>query len=62
MSEQKKVAVTLIRGFAGKQKVFKMCAFGLGLKKRGQTVYVVQTPENLGMIQKIRHMLRVEEL
>ena len=36
-------------------------ASGLGLKRRHQSVEVSDTPENRGMIDKIRYLLHVEE-
>ena len=35
---------------------------GLGLKKINQTVQVLDTVENRGMINKISYMLKVEEV
>jgi large subunit ribosomal protein L30 len=35
---------------------------GLGLRKINQTVEVLNTPENRGMINKVAYMLKVEEV
>ncbi|NEG96445.1 50S ribosomal protein L30 [Bifidobacterium primatium] len=53
--------ITLIRGFAGKTAVQKANAQSLGLRKIGQTVIREDTPVYRGMIDKIRHMVTVEE-
>ena len=53
--------VTLIRSLYGGLARHRSCAFGLGLRRIRQTVVVPATPENLGMINRISHMLRVEE-
>lgn len=34
---------------------------GLGLRRMHQTVEVIDTPENRGMINRANYMLRVEE-
>lgn len=33
---------------------------GLGLNKMGRTVEIEDTPDNMGAIRKVAHMLRVE--
>ncbi len=38
------------------------CLKGLGLRKIRQSVEISATPENLGMINKISYMLKVEEI
>lgn len=61
MSEQKTVKVTLVRSTNGRLKNHKACVAGLGLRRMHQTVEVIDTPENRGMINKVSYMLRVEE-
>jgi large subunit ribosomal protein L30 len=60
-STGKKIRVTLMKSRFGRIKGHAECAAGLGLRNRHQTVEVVDTPENRGMIRKIGYMLRVEE-
>ena len=57
----KKFRVTLLKSRFGRTPGHAQCASGLGLKHRHQSVDVADTPENRGMIDKIRYMLRVEE-
>ncbi|MEW5012121.1 MAG: 50S ribosomal protein L30 [Cycloclasticus sp.] len=57
----KKVKVTMIRSKNGRLASHQACAAGLGLRKMHQTVEVIDTPENRGMINKIHYMLQVEE-
>lgn len=38
------------------------CLSGLGLRKIRQTVRVVDTAENRGMINKVSYMVKVEEV
>ncbi|MGM0555968.1 MAG: 50S ribosomal protein L30 [Myxococcota bacterium] len=57
-----KIRVELLRSFSGKTKRQRDSARGLGLRKRHQSVVVDDTPTNRGMINKISHMVRVEEV
>lgn len=57
----KTLSVTLIRSLNGRLAAHKACASGLGLRRMHQTVQVIDTPENRGMINKIHYMLNVEE-
>ena len=57
----KKFKLTLLRSRFGRTPGHAQCAQGLGLRNRHQSVVVSDTPENRGMIDKIRYMLRVEE-
>ena len=61
MSE-KRIKLTLVRSTSGRLKNHKACAAGLGLRKMHQTVEVIDTPENRGMVNKISYLLRVEEV
>ncbi|MDA8014065.1 MAG: 50S ribosomal protein L30 [Gammaproteobacteria bacterium] len=58
---QKKVRVTLVRSMHGRLRAHRACARGLGLRRMHQTVEVIDTPENRGMIKKISYMLKWEE-
>jgi len=57
----KQIRLTLLRSRFGRTPGHAQCAQGLGLRNRHQTVAVKDTPENRGMIEKIRYMLLVEE-
>ena len=58
---KEKIKLTLLKSRFGRTPGHAQCASGLGLKRRHQTVDVSDTPENRGMIHKIRYMLRIEE-
>ena len=58
----KRLAVTLVRSKNGRLKSHKDCVAGLGLRRMHQTVQVIDTPENRGMINKVQYMLNVEEV
>jgi len=58
----KKIKVTLVRSKNGRLAAHKACVAGLGLRKIRQTVEVIDTPENRGMINKVNYLVRVEEV
>ena len=57
----KRLRVTLVRSRHGRLASHKACVAGLGLRRMHQTVEVIDTPENRGMINKVQYMLNVEE-
>ena len=60
-SAVKRLSVTLVRSRHGRLASHKACVAGLGLRRMHQTVQVIDTPENRGMINKVQYMLNVEE-
>ena len=56
----KTVRVTQMKSVSGRLKRHKACVAGLGLRRIGHTVEVLDTPSNRGMINKVSYMLRVE--
>ncbi len=60
MTTAKLVKITLVKSLIGRLEAHKACARGLGLRKIGQTVEVMATPENLGMINRINYLLKFE--
>lgn len=61
MSSKKQVAVTLVRSMNGCTAKQKSCVKGLGLRKIRHRVVVEDTACNRGMMNKVSHMLTVEE-
>jgi large subunit ribosomal protein L30 len=61
MAKTKELKVTLLKSKFGRLKSHRACIAGLGLRKIRQTVTVVDTPENRGMIKRISYMVSVEE-
>ncbi len=57
----KKLKVTLVRSINGRLKKHQACVRGLGLRRMHQTVEVMDTPENRGMINKVSYLLKCEE-
>jgi large subunit ribosomal protein L30 len=62
MAKAKELKVTLVKSKHGRLKRHKACVAGLGLRKMHQTVTVIDTPENRGMISRISYLVSVEEV
>jgi large subunit ribosomal protein L30 len=61
MSE-KKIRVTQVASGNGRKPGQQATLIGLGLNKISKTIEVSATPEVLGMVKKVKHLLKVEEL
>ncbi len=61
MAKQKTIRVKLVKSQSGRLASHKACVAGLGLRKINQTVEVIDTPENRGMIDKVSYLLQVED-
>ena len=61
MSKEQTLKIKLIKSGIGRMKKHKLCIKGLGFKKLNQTVSVIDTPSNRGMIYKISDMLEILE-
>tara|TARA_Y100000813_G_scaffold1079_1_gene826 strand:- start:6505 stop:6687 length:183 start_codon:yes stop_codon:yes gene_type:complete len=57
-----KIRVTQIKSKIGRPEKQKKTLTALGLKKMNQTVDHEATPQVLGMVKKIAHLLKVEEV
>ena len=55
------IEVKLIKSLIGSQIYQRNSIKGLGLSKLGQVVFVKDTDQNRGMINKARHLLEVKE-
>ena len=62
MSDGKKVRVTQIASVAGRLPGQRETLIGLGLNKVRRTRELEDTPSVRGMIRKVAHLLKVEEL
>ncbi|QNM97184.1 50S ribosomal protein L30 [Chitinimonas koreensis] len=60
MAEARTIKVTLVKSLIGRLEAHKACARGLGLRKINQSVEVIDTPANRGMINKISYLLKSE--
>lgn len=59
MSDGNKIKVKLVRSTNGRLASHKACVKGLGLRRMHQTVEVIDTPENRGMINRVNYMVKV---
>ncbi|CAG0950776.1 50S ribosomal protein L30 [Geobacteraceae bacterium] len=53
--------ITLVRSQIGATTAQRAVLNGLGLTKLNKTVVLQNTPEIIGMIAKVSHMVKVEE-
>ena len=57
----RKVRVTLLRSPIGFNKTQAATVQGMGLRRLGHSVELVDTPATRGMILKVRHLVEVAE-
>jgi large subunit ribosomal protein L30 len=60
--KNKKLRVTLVKSAIGYEKSQGMTARALGLRRMNSTVIVDDNPTNRGQINKIIHLVKVEEI
>ena len=54
--------ITLKRSVIGSTQKIKATCIGLGLTKTNKTIMRTDTPEIRGMINKVHHLVQVEEV
>ena len=59
---EKKLKITQVRSKIGRPADQKRTLEALGLRKINHSREVVATPQVLGMINKVKHLLTVEEI
>lgn len=57
-----KVKITLVKSGIDRPKDQKATIVALGLKKMNSSVEVENTPQIAGMINKVNHLIKVEEI
>jgi large subunit ribosomal protein L30 len=57
-----KIKITQVKSRIGSSKRQKATLDALGLRKLNQTVEHAATPEILGMVEKLKHLITVEEV
>jgi large subunit ribosomal protein L30 len=62
MREMKKIKITLVKSPIDRPERQKLTLQALGLNKMNSTKEVEATPAILGMVRKVNHLLKVEEL
>jgi large subunit ribosomal protein L30 len=60
MSGEKMIRVTLVRSTIGRQPVQKKTVKALGLKRMNHSVIQKDSPEIRGMVNRVRHLVKVE--
>ncbi len=60
-SDAKKIKITLVKSGIARPGKHKVVLIGLGLKKLNHFVVRLDTPEIRGMINKVSHLVNVEE-
>ena len=58
--KEKRVKLTLMKSRYGRTPGHAECLAGLGLRRIRQSVEVIDTPENRGMIDKVAYLLQIE--
>ncbi len=60
-SDMKKLKITLVKSGIARPGKHKVVLAGLGLRKLNHSVIRIDTPQIRGMINKVSHLLKVEE-
>jgi large subunit ribosomal protein L30 len=58
----KQLKIRLIKSVSGRLKNHQACVKGLGLRKLNESVIINATAENMGMVNKVYYLLKVEEI
>ncbi len=58
----KKIKVTLVKGLIDRPEIQYKNVRALGLNKLNSSAVLVDTPQIRGIIRKINHLLKVEEI
>jgi len=56
------IKITQVRSNIGRPERQKRTLVALGLRKNNQSVEVEGTPQVLGMVNKVKHLVSVEEI
>jgi large subunit ribosomal protein L30 len=57
-----KVRITQVRSKNGKPERQKRTLLALGIRKLNHSVELEATPQILGMVEKVRHLVKVENI
>lgn len=57
----KQLEVTLVKSMIGRPEAHRKVLYGMGLRKRGRTVTLQDTPAIRGMIAKVSHLVEAKE-
>jgi large subunit ribosomal protein L30 len=54
--------ITLVRGLSGREEYHRKVVRGLGLTRVNRAVVRMDTPEIRGMVEKVKFLVRMEEV
>ena len=57
-----KLKITLVGSMIGRPEKHRRVLRGMGLTKMNKSVQLVDTPATRGMIQKVSHLVKAEEI
>lgn len=60
--DMKKIKITQVKSIIDRSERQKRTVEALGLRKINSTVEVEATPQILGMVRKVNHLVKVEEI
>ena len=58
----KRIKITLVKSVIDRPETAKRTVIALGLKKLNASVEVEATPQILGMVRRVAHLLQVEDV
>lgn len=58
----KKIRITLVKSIIGRPKVQRLTVQALGIRKMNGFVEKEATPQIIGMVKTIEHLIKVEEI
>jgi large subunit ribosomal protein L30 len=56
------IKITQVRSYIGRPERQKRTLIALGLRRNNQSVEVEGTPQVLGMVNKVKHLVSVKEI
>jgi large subunit ribosomal protein L30 len=60
MAEAEKITVRLVRSMIGRPEKQRLVLRGMGLTKLQKVVQLPDTPQVRGMLDKVKHLVRIE--
>ena len=61
MAEAEKITVRLVRSMIGRPEKQRLVLRGMGLTRLQKRVQLPDTPQIRGMLDKVQHLVRIEE-
>lgn len=59
---ERKLKITLIKSFIGRPEKHRRILRGMGLTRMNRTVILNDTPQIRGMVNKVCHLVKMEEV